>query len=171
MLIFLSLSSLFSQNQKEDKYFTHSPLKASLFSTVLPGLGQAYNKKYWKIPVIYGSIGILGYLFYENKKNYILYRDVYLGRISDDPNNTDQFIGIYTTDNLKIIKDYYRKNLELNIIMALAVYVLSIIDASVDAHLMEFDVSDDLSINLSPAIQHFPAYDKTYKGLSLTLKF
>jgi len=126
----------------------HSPTKASIMSAIVPGLGQIYNKKYWKVPVIYAVGGYLGYAVYYNHTQYIRFRNDYKYLTDDDPNTVDEFNGEVPADQLKYVKDQYRRQRDLSF-MGLAVwYVLNIVDASVDANLYDFDVSDDLSFKL-----------------------
>lgn len=128
----------------------HSPRKATIYSAILPGLGQAYNEKYWKIPVIYGVFATTGYFMISNFNEYNRYRDAYRIRFDDDPNSIDEFDGKYGDESLKGIRDYYRRNFELMIVASVAIYAINIIDASVDAHLKDFEVNDDISLHFSP---------------------
>lgn len=128
----------------------HSPTKAAVFSALLPGMGQAYNKKYWKIPIVYAGFAGLGYWISHNVNNYRTYREAYRIRIDDDSLTVDSFIDTYTTADLKTLKDFYRRNLDLSVILTAVWYGLNIIDAAVDAHLLQFDVSDNLSIRIEP---------------------
>jgi len=132
----------------------HSPAKAALYSGVLPGLGQAYNKKYWKIPIVYAGFAGLGYWIGVNVKNYRIYKDAYTIRMDGDSLTVDRFVNEYSSSDIKTLKDYYRKNLDLSIILTAVWYSLNIVDAAVDAHLFEFDVSDNLSMRVKPVIQY-----------------
>lgn len=149
----------------------HSPKKAALMSAVLPGLGQVYNKKYWKVPVIYAAAGALAYSFQFNQSRYVKYRDAYKYRIDGDPSTVDNYVGQYTDDNLAALYKYYHKYRDLTVIGAAAVYLLNVLDATVDAHLYHFDVSDDLSLHLQPVMMGSPAWAGQHPGLSITLKF
>ncbi len=146
----------------------HSPIKASLFSAILPGAGQVYNRKYWKIPVIYGAFAGLGYLAKWNNERYQIYRKAYRFRIDGNPLTTDEFEGRYSDSDLKLIRDYYRRNRDLSLIFATLVYVLNIVDASVDAHLFYFDVSDNLSMQLTPVCM--PSTTVPLAGFSLQFR-
>lgn len=144
----------------------HNPKTASLLSMALPGLGQAYNRKFIKIPVIYAALGTTAYFVYQNNRYYNEFKTAYKYRTDSDPNTNDKYTN-YSPDNLLQLKDYYRRNLELSIIIATGIYVLNIIDASVDAHLFDFDVSDDLSISMQPLV--FPIQGKSfYAGINLS---
>ena len=149
----------------------HSPKKAGYMSTFLPGLGQVYNKKYWKLPIIYGGFTVLAYYIVYNNANYIKYRDAYIARIDEDPTNDDVFPQ-YTTDNLRVIKNIYWKNRDLSVILTVTLYVLNIFDAIADAHLYSYDVSDDLSFRIDPITE--PAYyvgQVNVNGIGFSLNF
>lgn len=142
----------------------HSPKKAALLSLV-PGLGQAYNKKYWKIPVIYAGLGGIGYFIGWNNKNYQTLKLAYSDITDDDP-LTDSYLDLEGAEEylaqpggendlknaINKQQDYYRRNRDLLIISMAAFYALNIIDASVDAHLFDFDISEDLSFNWQPSM-------------------
>ncbi len=162
LLIFLVPGTLFSFAQIDSTLAEHSPRKATIYSTVLPGLGQAYNKKYWKIPIVYAGLGALGYSFVFNNDKYKTFRSAYIARLDGDPLTGDNYENIYTAENLKVLRDYYRRNRDLSVVGFAAVYVLNIIDAHVDAHLFYFDLSDDISFKL---------YQRPDQALSLCFKF
>jgi len=141
--------------------------RAALFSAILPGAGQFYNKKYWKIPILYAGIIVLGYSIEYNNSYYKTYRTAYLYRTDEDSTTIDEFENIYPdADNLKVRKDYYRRTRDLLWIITSGVYVLNIIDAYVDGHLSDFDISDDLSLRAQPGMQ-FAGY-QPIPSLSLT---
>jgi len=150
---------------------THSPKTATLLSAVLPGAGQFYNKKYWKIPVAYVGFGVIGYLAYQNQSLYKNYKQAYLYRTDNNPNTIDNY-PLYSTDALFQAKNYYRRNTELTVIIGVILYTLNIVDAAVDAHLYDFDISDDLSLRIQPTLINppHPAF-KGSSGLKLTLNF
>ncbi len=150
------------------KVNNHSPHKATIYSAILPGLGQAYNKKYWKIPVIYGLTGVLTYFAVDNNKEYIVYKDAYKWRLDDNSATVDKFEGIYSDEDLRILKNYYRRNRDLSFIGMGVVYLLNVVDAAVDAHLFYFDVSDDLSLKVQPGIQ--PMRHSAFAGVKLSLQ-
>lgn len=147
----------------------HSPKKATIFSAVLPGAGQVYNKKYWKAPIIYAIGGGLGYLAYTNFKKYDGYRDIIIKRTAtpEGVEFDDIYKDIYSTDNLLVIQNGFRTNFEYASVGLFLIYVLQIVDATVDAHLFYFDISDDLSLNVKPSI--WPSRQQTYSGINLTL--
>lgn len=167
ILIFVFCHPLFlNAQQKVDSLVKiHSPVKASIYSAILPGAGQFYNHKYWKIPVIYGAMAGLGYLAKTNNSRYTDFKTAYRYRIDGDSGTTDNYTDIYTDNDLKLLRDYYRRNRDLSLIFIGLFYVLNIVDASVDAHLYYFDISDDLSLNLAPAV-----YSQGGIGICLGLK-
>jgi len=149
----------------------HYPKRAALLSAAVPGLGQAYNKKYWKIPVIYLGLGALGYSINANHQKYTTYRNAYRDRIDNDPNTIDDYSGIYSNDQLTTLYQYYHRYRDLSAIGFAAVYLLNIVDAAVDAHLFTFDVSDDLSFNVQPTFINTAGRNKYTSGISLNLNF
>jgi len=134
----------------------HSALKATLLSLGLPGAGQVYNRKIWKVPIIYAGLGATGYAIYFNNREYQRYRTAYLARVSTDTPELveDEFTGTgFTPPVLREFRNFYRSNLELSVLGFSLVYILNGVDAFVDAHLFYFDVSDDLGIkgNFGPS--------------------
>jgi hypothetical protein len=148
----------------------HSPVKATLLSLALPGAGQFYNKKYWKIPVIYGAFAGLGYLVKFNDDRFQTYRKAYVLRVDGHTETVDEFVDRYSDADLKTLRDFYRRNRDLSYIFAGLVYVLNIVDAGVDAHLYYFDVSDDLSLRFDPVLQPLPGGPHA-PALQLTMRF
>ncbi len=161
----------------------HSPQKAAIFSAILPGLGQAYNKKYWKIPIIYAGFGTFGYFIGWNNKNYKILRQAYRD-FTDDDDSTNSYLDLegskyYDLESesgrldfknaLNKQQDYYRRNRDLLIICTAGFYALNIIDASVDAHLFDFDISEDLSFNWQPSLQN--ADDQLVYGFNCRFNF
>lgn len=137
------------QNATDTVEFEHSPRKASIYSTVLPGLGQAYNEKYWKIPIIYAGIGVSTYLAIDNNNEFNRFRDAYIQRADGEQ---DEFAGILNEQALINEMDRWRKMRDYSIIGIAVIYILQIVDANVDANLYNFDVSDDLSLRFEPSI-------------------
>ncbi len=130
-----------------------SPKRAVLLSAILPGTGQIYNKKYWKLPLVYGAIGAMGYFIAVNTTEYRRFRKGYIYMLDEDPDTESEFEGILEASAVKSYRDQYRKNMELSYIGAAATYLLVGIDAFVDAHLLSFDVNDDLSLQIRPDYQ------------------
>lgn len=139
----------------------HSPRKATIYSAVLPGLGQIYNRKYWKLPIVYGGFATLGFFINYNNGEYVKYRQAYSDIIDNDP-YTNAYLDLFDPgvfdpnkitqyeERLKSAKDYWRRNRDLVVIGTAVFYAANIIDASVDAHFFNFDISDDLTINWIP---------------------
>lgn len=154
-----------------------SPAKAAFYSAVLPGLGQAYNKKYWKIPIVYAALGTGIYFYINNNKEYNRYRDAYKSRLAGF--ETDEFYfdsqgnklssPRVTTDGLERGQKFYRKNKEISILVSLGIYALNIIDANVDAHLLQYNVDENLSLAPHYKIDEIDA--KGNLGLTLNFKF
>ena len=145
----------------------HSPKKASIMSAILPGLGQGYNEKYWKIPVVYATIGTSLYFALSAQKNYTNYKTAYVNRIDGgvkDPNYTN-----ISDENMLSSIDFYKRNRDLSYIFMGLFYVLNIVDASVDAHLFTFPKNDNLSFNIQPTLQ-YTQNNKLAKGISLVIK-
>jgi len=168
ILFFATGFSAFSQKSDVDSIkiekpvAVHSPRRATIYSAVLPGLGQIYNRKYWKVPIVYGGFVTLGYFINFNNELYTKYKQAYSDIIDTDP-NTNSFKKLNVnpiffeadkisqlTERLRIAKDGSRRNRDLVVIGTAVFYALNIIDASVDAHFFNFDISDDLTINWVP---------------------
>ena len=160
-------TSLVKNNVK--KY--HSPKKAAFLSAVFPGAGQVYNKKYWKLPIIYaGAIGLVYSLQFNNSR-YVKYRNAYKYRIDNDATTVDNYVGIYSDDNLNTLQQYYHRYRDLTLIGFAALYALNIIDASVDAHLFKFDVSDNLSLNIQPTLINTLGANRYTTGINVSISF
>lgn len=152
----------------------HSPKKAAIFSAIIPGAGQVYNKKYWKVPVIYILGGGLVYLVSSNYNEYQRYRTTYIARVDSNSSHTDQF-PFMSNAGVQSEMERYQKNYELAAVGVALVYILQVVDASVDAHLSSFNVSDDLSLRIRPTIQTSPYQIQRgiapSFGLKLNLRF
>ncbi len=161
----------------------HSPKKATIFSAVLPGLGQIYNRKYWKAPLVYIGLASLIYSIDWNNDYYVLYRQAYADIVDQDPTSNSfkdlDIEGNWDFDNpnqvqqfttrLEKAKESSRRYRDLCIIGAAAFYAINIIDATVDAHLFNFDISDDLTMNWVP--QPVYAMDQTLMGVHFVISF
>ena len=158
----------------------HSPRKATIYSLILPGLGQAYNKKYWKIPVIYAGLGTLVYFIVTNNKEYVLWRDAYrwkLHKAADStfaPVTNPYLIPKYESYNAAdylVMTNYYRRNLEVSVMFTAVLYILNVVDAAVDAHFFDFNISDDLTMHWQPYMNPTPMASRQSGGFRLTLSF
>ncbi len=143
-----------------------APAKAAFYSAIVPGLGQAYNKKYWKIPIVYGAMGTSLYYYSWNNKKYHEFRDVYKNRLAGNTNDKYQYL-----DDSRLItaQRFYQRNRDISILLTTAFYVLNIIDANVDAHLLQFNVNDNLTLN--PNLELNQNNYKTNVGLALNYTF
>ncbi|MBX2972045.1 MAG: hypothetical protein KF797_02990 [Flavobacteriales bacterium] len=130
----------------------HSPRRATLYSAVLPGAGQIYNRKYWKAPIVWAGLGASLYFVQRNGKEYRRYKDAYIAVTDGDPTTIDEFEGRVGASQLLDVTDTYRKWRDMSYIAVGLVYILNIVDASVDANFVRFDVSRDLSVGLQPAL-------------------
>lgn len=149
-----------------------APSKAAFYSAIVPGLGQAYNKKYWKIPIVYGAIGTGVYFYLRNDKQYDRYRTAYKNRlagISDEFTDATTGVELLSDNALIDAQKFYSRNKEISLLVTIGLYILNIVDANVDAHLMQFNVNDDLS--LKPDIQFDEIEQKTNLGLTLNFSF
>ena len=147
---------------------THSPRKAMIFSMVVPGLGQAYNKKYWKIPIIYASAGATIYMFQFNDKNYKKYKQAYIDTNLVVDGIEKPYISI---EQLRTQAEFHRRYRDLSVILTGLLYTLNIVDAYVDAQLTTFDISDNLSMTILPAMNLSAQRKNPAMGLTLSVKF
>jgi hypothetical protein len=147
-----------------------SPAKAAFYSAILPGLGQAYNKRYWKIPIVYGAIGAGVYFIVDSNKKHNQYRNEYKKRlINGGADTSDPTFGKLSDESVIRGQKFYQKNRDLSVLITGALYILNIVDANVDAHLLQFNVNDDLS--LKPDLQTNPYTYKQDVGFTLTYQF
>jgi hypothetical protein len=119
---------------------------------VIPGLGQAYNRKYWKIPIAWGGLYLSYWFIRENDTEYQRYKDAYLAVIDNDPATVDEFNGEYSAGSLLDVSETYRRWRDLSYIALGAVYILNVMDAAVDAHFVRFDISPDLTMHIGPSM-------------------
>jgi hypothetical protein len=176
-LFILGNATLFAQVKTDDILITNdstksndidplTPAKAAFYSAILPGLGQAYNKKYWKIPVVYGAIGTSLYFYLDNNKKYNQYRDAYKRRLEGYADDDFTYL-----DNSRLItgQKFYQRNRDLSALFVVAFYALNIIDANVDAALLQFNVDENLSVR--PVIYPNDVTFKTNLGLTFNYQF
>ena len=129
--------------------------------SILPGAGQIYTKKYWKVPIIYSALVTSGYFIIDNNKKYKKYRDTYLDRNNGIIDNLN-----YSNSELITLKDYYKRNREISIMLFSLSYILNIIDASVNAHLFQYEIGENISFKIDPTL-----YYGTYNtSISLQIK-
>jgi hypothetical protein len=134
----------------------HSPRKAATLSAILPGAGQVYNKKYWKVPLVYAALGTcVGFIIY-NRSEYIDAKNAYKNKLDNDPTNDNQMPAKYIpvdAEAIRIYRNGVRQNLDYSILAFVLCWGLNIVDAAVDGHLKSFDVSENLSLKINPYIQ------------------
>ncbi|AWW33234.1 hypothetical protein DN752_17595 [Echinicola strongylocentroti] len=146
-----------------------NPKKAALLSAILPGAGQVYNEKMWKVPIIYGGIITTAYFVEFNNRRYQLFKEA-LTIYRDDDESTDNIFPNLNEDGLIRNVDYWRRNRDACYLVFTAIYALNIVDALVDAHLSGFDVSNDLTFKLEPSVE--PTYASgNAVGLSFKIQF
>lgn len=149
----------------------YSPRKALLYAAVLPGLGQIYNKKYWKLPLVYGAFGYMGYWTGRYQDGYKKYKvqlfyniEHNLGESGLNPESG------FSTSYLRTVTEKFRRERDFMIILLGAMYVLQIVDAHVDAHLKEFDLNPNLQVSIEPMVEQNPLAGRQ-GGVSLVIKF
>lgn len=145
-------SGLFSRT---DTTMPYSPRRATYRSAILPGWGQATNKKYWKIPIVYAALGVTTYIFFHNVKQYNEAKNAYLNAIDGNPLNDSLIPQPYYTikdqpERIKTFRNQVRQNVDYSVLFFILFWGLNVVDATVDAHLKTFDVSDDLSLQIRP---------------------
>lgn len=146
-----------------------APSKAAFYSALVPGLGQVYNKKYWKVPIVYAGLGAGIYFYANNNKKYNSFRDEYKKRLNGTSNPNDPYFG--RLDNSRLIdgQKFYRRNRDLSAFITAAIYILNVVDANVDAHLMQFNVNENLTVR--PDLYQNEINYKQNVGLTLNYNF
>ena len=133
----------------------HNPRIATLRSAIIPGWGQAYNRKYWKIPIVYGALGTTAGVFLYNLKTYKLLRKAVILRsdtIQSNDNQVDpEFIAL-DTESLRAYRNEFRQNVDYSVLFFLVFWGLNVVDATVDAHLKAFDVGSDIGMKIKPGL-------------------
>lgn len=179
-LLLLSITAKAQDTLVEKK--VHSPKRAAIYSAVLPGAGQVYNGKWWKVPIIYAGFGGVGYLVYDNYSNYKTFLTAYklkTGNLDEGETPTEYEIQLsesYLASQLQSYKESYRRDFEFYCILMAAWYGLNIVDAIVDGHLYTYDISDDLSFHIDPAFNlaetpHLAMAGGRQTGLTFSLHF
>lgn len=181
------------------KVVKHSPKKATLLALV-PGLGQIYNKKYWKLPIVYAGFAVTGYFAMWNRGKYLEFSNAYIASINNtndklvvtyDPENYvyetnindrlsyNELADKYDANKLKTYRDAYRRDMEFSFILMGVWYILQMLDATVDAHLYYWEVNENLSVKAEPVFQQsinptplmIPNNVINHNGLKITVKF
>lgn len=169
IVLVISLKS-YAQDQEIDfdKLDPTAPSKAAFYSAVLPGLGQGFNKKYWKIPIVYAAIGTSVYSYDFNQKKYWDYRNAYKSRKAGYKNDPYQNL-ILDDDRLLDGAEFHKKNRDLSMVFIVGFYILNILDANIDAHLKQYNVNESLTIK--PYINNDIEFYEQSIGISLNLNF
>jgi hypothetical protein len=182
MIFFFSFLLLFETATAQDTKVSdtlgppkHSARRATLYSMALPGLGQAYNHKYWKIPVIYVGFGTLAYLIHTHNKKYVDFKEAYTWKAGTADSSSkpvgNPYVDKYDASQLLEGQNYFRRNLEVSIMFTAVLYILNVVDAAVDAHFFDYNVSDDLSLRVDPFISPPSVTARQGGGLKITLSF
>lgn len=150
--------------------------KATTLSTICPGAGQIYNKSYWRVPIVVGGFSAMIYCVDWNNRGYQRFQKAYRLKAAYDadpslfPNGSqDEFGGRYSASFLKNLRNSYRRNRDLCIILSAGLYILQIVDAHVDAHLRDYDISRDLSVSITPAFGYSYNRMSGYSGGGATV--
>ena len=160
-------------NKYDSATRAHPPRAAAFRSAVLPGWGQVYNKKYWKVPIVYAALGITGFIFIDNIKTYREYRFAYAARIKagqQPPDSTDYFklkdlYKLISPGSIQEARNRFRQYVDYSALFFILFWGLNVVDATVDAHLKSFDVSPDLSLQIKPGHSEMAGTN----GISLVL--
>jgi len=165
-----------SKKSKVDtaKQKIYDPKVAARRSAIIPGWGQAYNKKYWKIPIIYAGLGVTGYIFVNNIKIYKEYKFAYSARIKAEPptkdstdyHQLDEIYKVLSPNSIRSARDEFRRYVDYSALVFILLWGLNVVDAAVDAHLKNFDVSPDLSLQFKAGYSDMARTN----GVSLVLK-
>ena len=181
-LLLLGIAMMLSSMPTKAQEVQHSPKKAAIMSAIIPGSGQVYNGKWWKVPIIYAGFAGIGYMAYSNYSDYDLFLTAYKIKTGDlEPGVTPSEQALllaeyYQASQLQSYKDSYRRDFELYCIIMAAWYGLNIVDAIVDGHLYTYDVSDDLSLTIDPVFSlpetpNLAFSGSRQTGLSLSFHF
>lgn len=164
LILFISFSS-FCQ-EKKIKIF--NPKKASRLSAILPGLGQVYNKQYWKVPVIYGGYAVIGHYIKFNNQMYHDFKNALTLEVDNDELTLNPFPN-FSKNSLERNMDFWRRNRDMLIIFTGVYYLLNIVDAHIFAHLNGFNTDNDLSLNIKPSLDKIN--NSNLIGISLYFTF
>jgi hypothetical protein len=148
------------------KQIPHSPRKATIRSAMIPGWGQAYNKKYWKIPIVWGALGTCVGFFVYNRTEYVNARDAYRYKADTDPSNDVLIKPKFVPVDAEAVRQYrngVRQNVDYSVLAFLICWGLNVVDATVDGHFKEFEVNENLSLQINPSFA--PQTKQTQIGL------
>ena len=167
-IIFLIIISFHCSLSQEKSLRVYNPKKATKLSAIMPGLGQVYNKQYWKLPVIYGGYAVIGHYIKFNNDMYHEFKNALTYEIDDNISTLNPFPN-FSRNSLERNMDFWRRNRDMLIIFTGVYYLLNIVDAHIFAHLNEFDTNSDLSIKIEPNIKKINTNNLV--GISLYLTF
>ena len=151
-----------------------APSKAAFYSAILPGLGQIYNKRYWKVPIVWGAIGTGIYAYSYNNTEYRRARNAFKRRLAgftDDEFSREDGTPIISDEALQEAQENTQRDRDLALVITIALYALNIIDANVDSHLKQYNVSDDLAIDFNPYLDINPFTNEPNYGMAMVIKF
>lgn len=157
----------------DSTWYNHSPRKAAFRSAIIPGWGQAYNKQYWKIPIVYAALGTTAYIFAYNITNYRDLRFAYKAMVEAQDGDSTNFYLMkpqyrqYDQESIRYYRNEFRKNVDYTVLVFILFWGLNVADAAAAAHLRTFDVSPDLTFKIKPG---FSEMGNT-AGISLVLAF
>ncbi|MBE5033433.1 hypothetical protein INF32_05665 [Rikenellaceae bacterium DSM 108975] len=152
--------------------YATSVKKATTLSTICPGAGQFYNRSYWKVPIVLGGFATMAYMIDWNNRGYKRFKLAYDLVTDNNDLTVDEFNGRYSADFLRNLRNNYRRNRDLCIILTGAFYLLNIIDAHVDAQLKDYDISDDLAVTVEPTLTNFYSMRQSQSNLvGFSIKF
>lgn len=159
----------FEEVTKRESVNPLAPSKAAFYSAVLPGLGQIYNKRYWKAPIVWGAIGTGIYVYSYNNTEYKRARNAFKRRLAGFTD--DEFFGRISDEALEGAQENTQRDRDLALVITIALYALNIIDANVDAHLKQYNVDDNLAVDFQPYIDVNPVTNQPNYGMALVVKF
>lgn len=146
--------------------FQPDPKRAGLYSALIPGMGQLYNRQYWKMPIVYAAMGTTIYFVIKRNNEYQRYRKAYVSRIASGDNSKDEFQGILSAEGIKQYQDEAKQSMDMMVVYTVIGYAAQIMEAISGAHLRNFDISKDLSMQVRPVITPINTF-----GVGLVLNF
>jgi hypothetical protein len=167
----------FEEVSKRENVNPLAPSKAAFYSAIVPGLGQIYNKRYWKAPIVWGAMGTAIYAYSYNNTQYRMARNAFKRRLAGFTD--DEFYDIngdgsgpdVSDDALQEAQESTQRDRDLSLVITIALYALNIIDANVDAHLKQYNVDDNLSFDIKPYLDLNPLTNQPNYGMALVVKF
>lgn len=183
LLLLFGLNSLHAQKKssRDTAWLEHhSTQRATLYSAVLPGLGQAYNRDYWKVPIVYAGFGVIVYFIDYNTRKYYDYRDGYFNLANNTGDESYKELPSYPTfdadkelilQNFQRNRDYFRRWREISILSFVGFYLLNIIEANISGHFLHFDISEELAFDVMPSLAPIDPLGNRNAGLTLSLRF